>query len=215
MTKTQRDTYLVRPLEKPDIPTISRWFVDLDDLSAFDRSVRIPLSLDASEKAWSDAVGNDGSNGKYWFAIDDEENQTIGVIGLESVNLINGDAVLALCMAKSARNKGIGIRSAALVLDVAFQQLGLNRLTSYFRTDNDATRHLAKRAGFRQEGCMRQAWFVGGQHVDKIVVGILRQEWMERRMALAEELDTKTVVTFGRHSSRNWSWPPTDVGDDA
>ena len=215
MTKTKRDTYFVRPLENSDIPTITRWFVDLDDLSAFDRSMRIPLSLDASEKAWSDAVGNDGSNGKYWFAIDDEENQMIGVIGLESVNLINGDAVLALCMDKTARNKGVGIRSTALVLDVAFRQLGLNRLTSYFRADNDATRHLTKRAGFRQEGCMRQAWFAGGQLVDMIVVGILRQEWMEGRMVLAEELDTNTVVTFGRHSSRKWSWPPADVRDDA
>ena len=78
MTNTQRDTYYVRPLENSDIPTISRWFVDLDDLSAFDRCMRIPLSLDASEKAWSDAVGNDVSTGKYWFAIDDKENQTIG-----------------------------------------------------------------------------------------------------------------------------------------
>lgn len=215
MTNTQRDTYYVRPLEKSDIPTISRWFVDLDDLSAFDRCMRIPLSLDASEKAWSDAVGNDVSTGKYWFAIDDKENQTIGIIGLESVSLINGDAVLPVCIAKTARNKGVGIRSAALMLDIAFQQLGLNRLTSYYRADNEVTRYLTERAGFRQEGCMRQAWFAGGQHVDMIIVGILRQEWMERRKALAEELDTNTVVTFGRHSSGTWSWPPVDDRDDA
>jgi len=215
MTKTQRDTYFVRPLEKSDIPAISHWFVDLDDLSAFDRCMRIPLSLGATEKAWSDSIGNDGLNGKYWFAIDDKENQTIGIIGLESVSLINGDAVLPVCIAKAARNKGIGIRSAALMLDVAFQQLGLNRLTSYYRADNDVTRYLTERAGFRQEGCMRQAWFAGGRHVDMIIVGILRQEWMERRKTLAEELDTKTVVTFGRHSSGTWSWPPVDDRDDA
>ncbi|MCZ6592681.1 MAG: GNAT family protein [Alphaproteobacteria bacterium] len=215
MTKIKRDTYFVRPLEKSDIPTISHWFVDLDDLSAFDRCMRIPLSLGATEKAWSDSIGNDGLNGKYWFAIDDKENQTIGIIGLESVSLINGDAVLPVCMAKAARNKGIGIRSAALMLDIAFQQLGLNRLTSYYRADNDVTRYLTERAGFRQEGCMRQAWFAGGRHVDMIIVGILRQEWMERRKTLAEELDPKTVVTFGRHSSGTWSWPPVDDRDDA
>ena len=214
MSKTQRETYFVRPLENSDVPTISRWCEDLDDLSAFDRCMRIPLSRDASEKAWSDAVGNDGANGKYWFAIDDEENQTIGIIGLESVNLINGDAVLPVCMAKTARNKGIGIRSAALMLDVAFQQLGLNRLTSYYRADNEVTRYLTERAGFQQEGCMRQAWFAGGQHVDMIIVGILRQEWMERRKTLAKELDIDTVVTFGRHSSGTWSWPPRDDQND-
>ena len=215
MTNTQRDTYYVRPLENSDIPTISRWFVDLDDLSAFDRCMRIPLSLDASEKAWSDAVGNDVSTGKYWFAIDDKENQTIGIIGLESVSLINGDAVLPVCIAKTARNKGVGIRSAALMLDIAFLQLGLNRLTSYYRADNEVTRYLTERGGFRQEGCMRQAWFAGGQHVDMIIVGILRQEWRERRKALAEELNTKTVVTFGRHSSGTWAWPTVDERYDA
>jgi RimJ/RimL family protein N-acetyltransferase len=214
MTKTQRDTYFVRPLENSDIPTISSWFVDLDDLSTFDRCMRIPLSRDGSEKAWSDAVGNDGSNGKYWFAIEDKETQTIGIIGLESVNLINEDAVLAVCITNTVRNKGIGIRSAALIMDVSFQQLGLNRLTSYYRVDNEVTRYLTERAGFRQEGCMRQAWFAGGQHVDMIIVGILRQEWMERRKTLAKELDTNTVVTFGRHSSGTWSWPPVDDRDD-
>jgi RimJ/RimL family protein N-acetyltransferase len=188
--------------------------MDLDDLSMFDRCMRIPLSREASEKVWSDAVGNDNSNNKYWFAIDDEENHTVGIIGLESVNLINRDAVLPVCIADTARNKGIGIRSSALMLDIAFQQIGLNRLTSYYRADNDVTRYLTKRAGFRQEGCMRQAWFAGGRHVDMIIVGILRQEWMERRKTLAKELDTNTVVTFGRHSSGTWSWPPADDRDD-
>ncbi len=210
MTKTEPEKFFVRPVEKADAPVISRWFEDLEDLALFDRCNRIPLSLEATEDAWADAFGNDGKAGKYWFAIEDTAQMPVGIIGLENVSLVNGDAVLPVCIARSARNKGVGIRSTALVMDIAFRQLRLNRLTSYYRADNDVSRYLIDVAGFREEGCMRQAWFTNGHHVDMMVVGILRNEWMERRRKLASELDSKTIVTFGRDSSPMWSWPPYD-----
>ncbi len=206
MPKTEN--YFVRPLEKSDVVTITRWLEDLEDLSLFDRCARIPLNLEASEKVWADAFSSDVAAGKYWFAIEDGQSEPIGIVGLENVNHINGDAVLAVCISGQLRKKGIGIRTAALIMDVAFLQLGLNRLTSYYRADNDASRHLIERVGFQQEGCMRQAWFTNGRHVDMMTVGILRQEWMERKDTLARELDKKTVVKFGRHPSQAWTWPP-------
>lgn len=215
MARSTRKTYIIRPLEMSDIPTMSQWFTDLDELSLFDRSMRIPLSLEASEKSWSDSIGNSASKGKYWFAIVCNEDKLTGIVGLEDVSLVNGDAIIPMYIEKTARNRGLGIRSLAMVLDLAFRQLGLNRLTSYYRVDNGISRSLIERLGFREEGCMRQAWFAGGRYLDMIVIGILRQEWLERRQALAEELDCNTVVTFGRHSSGRWSWPPADVGSEA
>jgi len=98
MTENGKRLYLVRPLEKTDIPTFTRWFCDLEDLSAFDRSARIPLGLEASEKVWSDALGNDGKNGKYWFAIDDTDANTIGIVGLETAVSVLLDRLVRIAL---------------------------------------------------------------------------------------------------------------------
>jgi RimJ/RimL family protein N-acetyltransferase len=201
----------MRPLEGSDVSTIAQWFVDLDDLSLFDRALRAPLNLSSSEKAWSDALGNNDENGKYWFALIDETDSLVGISGIEGLSVINRDGVIPLFIRRGARNKGVGARALALMLDIAFIHLGLKRLTSYFRSDNAATRKLVERLGFRQEGCMRQAWFAKGQHLDMIVIGILRQEWMERRKELATELTANVTVTFGRESAGTWRWPPVQL----
>jgi len=211
MTEHGERLYLVRPLEKSDIPTLTRWFFDLEDLSTFDRSARIPISLEASEKTWSDALGNDRKNGKYWFAIDDAETNTIGIVGLESHSVINGDAVISLYIVGPERRRGVGVRTVALLSDVAFKQLGLHRITSYYHADNEGSRKLTARVGFEVEGRMRQAWFSGGQRADMVVVGLLKKDWFERRTALTSELDTDTIVSFGVIASPVWSWPLKDA----
>lgn len=208
MDNPRPETYFMRPLEGSDVSTIARWFVDLDDLSLFDRALRAPLNLSSSEKAWSDALGNNDEKGKYWFALIDEADDLVGISGIEGISVINRDGVIPLFIERGSRKKGVGCRALALMLDIAFIHLGLNRLTSYFRSDNDATRTLVERVGFRQEGCMQQAWFAKGQHLDMIVIGILRREWMERRKKLAVELDANVTVTFGRESAGTWRWPP-------
>ncbi len=214
MTRAKPTRFFVRPLEKADVPTLTQWFLDLDDLALFDRSMRIPLNREAADKSWVELLGNDSRSRNYWFAITCEQGNPIGIIGLESISVVNGDAIVPMCVDTAARNKGVGIRSLALVLDIAFRQLRLNRLTSFYRADNEASRSMTERAGFRQEGRMRQAWFAEGELFDMIAIGILREEWMQRRRTLAEELDRSTVVSFGRGTSGKWSWPPTETGKD-
>lgn len=214
MTRSKRTIYFVRPLEMTDLPAVTQWFLDLDDLALFDRSMRLPLGRQAAEKSWTESLGNDDRSGKSWFAITCEQDIPIGIIGLESVSVVNGDAVVPMCIERAVRNKGIGIRALALVLDIAFRQLGLVRVTSYYRADNEISRALTGRAGFSEEGRMRQAWFSGGERHDMIVIGLLRQEWLERRKTLARELGRDTVVTFGRDTSGRWSWPPAASGTE-
>ena len=207
MSDDDERIYRVRPLEKSDIGVLSAWFNDLDDLSVFDRTLRVPLGREASEAAWSDALGNDGKSGKYWFAIDDPTSKIGGIVGLENVSAINGDAVLPLYIDRPLRRQGVGVRAAALIADLAFRQLGLNRITSYFRADNEGSMRLTARVGFQVEGRLRQAWFSNGRRSDMIVVGLLKDDWMSRRAGLSAELVGKTAVGFGRAGSAGWRWP--------
>ena len=215
MTRSESASYCLRPLEKTDLPALTEWFSDLDDLCAFDRAARVPLNREATEKVWSQSLEGEGNDGSSWFAIDDDSREFVGAVGLEKISAINRDAVVPLYMAKSARRQGIGIRAVALMLDFAFDQLGLLRVTSYYRADNEASRSITERLGFRVEGRMRQAWFCKGRHFDMVVVGVLVDEWRERRVALAAELRPEIGVAFGRNPSTSWSWPPRDANAGA
>jgi len=200
--------FILRPLEKADLETVARWFHDVADLACFDRSSRVPLNLCATENTWGQSINFARENSKCWFAIVSETKEIIGIIGLEGFASPNRDAVLPLFIDKSVRRNGIGLRATALVMDFAFRQLGLHRVTSYYREDNVRTEELTQQIGFKIEGRMRQAWFAEGQNFDMIVVGLLRDEWETRRETLAQELGSKTTVAFCDTESPEWIWPP-------
>ncbi len=166
----------------------------------------MPIGTDVLSKSLA-VEDNNSSPDKHWFSIKDGNGNLAGIIGLEKISWVNRDAIVPMFMSKAFRGKGIGIRSVALLMDVAFRQLSLQQLTSYLRADNVASRSLTERAGFQQEGRIRQAWFSDGEHHDMLVVGILRHEWFARREVLARELHPRTVVTFGGDLSGDWSWP--------
>jgi RimJ/RimL family protein N-acetyltransferase len=201
-------SFSLRPLEKPDLTSITRWFQEVGDLALFDRHSRVPYDLATSERLWNMSDTPQDADDKCWFAITSEPTGVAGIIGLERISPVNRDAVIALYVDHAIRRQGIGIRASALILDFAFRQLGLNRVTSYYRKDNAGSRDLTNQAGFEVEGTMRQAWFSDGKFHDMIVVGLLAEHWNVRRDALADELGDKTVIAFGDGKSSGSKWPP-------
>lgn len=208
MSDKSDSVFKLRPLEKADLEVITPWFQDIEDLGRFDRTSRIPLNLAQTEDVWRDAFSVSGNSGKCWFVVESISGQVVGIVGLEAISLVNRDAIIAMFVEKSVRRLGLAIRATALVADFAFRQLGLNRLTSYYRQDNHISRDLVERLGCQVEGTMRQAWYADGTFHDMIVVGLLRQDWMNTRQTLAKSISSETVVIFGANGCPSWSWPP-------
>ncbi|WP_306111017.1 MULTISPECIES: GNAT family N-acetyltransferase [Roseovarius] len=201
-------SFSLRPLEKPDLTCITRWFQEVGDLALFDRHSRVPYDLATSERLWNMSDTPQNAYDNCWFAITSKPTGVAGIVGLERISPVNRDAVIALYVDHAIRRQGIGIRASALILDFAFRQLGLNRVTSFYRKDNAGSRDLTRQAGFEVEGTMRQAWFSDGKFHDMIVVGLLAEHWNTRRDALAEELGETTVIAFGDGKSSGSKWPP-------
>ncbi|MFY0312701.1 GNAT family N-acetyltransferase [Leisingera sp. D0M16] len=208
MPDRKSEGFQLRPLETADLATAADWLQNIADLARFDRSTRIPLTASGIEQAWG-PIGDAGANaGKCWFALTEEGGELCGIAGLENISAVNRDAVIAMLIEKSRRRQGIGIRAMALLLDFAFRQIGLNRVTSYYRADNTRSEQLTARAGFATEGRMRAAWFAEGRFFDMITVGLLREEWDASRKALAQELGASPRVSFRGAEADGWVWPP-------
>jgi len=199
----------MRPLSLEDMSVVGRWFEQIDDLTVFDRRAVLPVSAAATQTAWREVLLAPEPRDSYWFAIDDGAGQIVGLAGLQAINYIHGDAILPIYISKPARRRGVGVRSAGILLDLGFHQLRLTRITSYYRADNAASRQLIEICGFREEGRIRKGWFTRGRHVDVVVVGILASEWRARRRGVQERMQADTVLCFGCEADRGWPWPDT------
>jgi RimJ/RimL family protein N-acetyltransferase len=213
MPDQKRIHYWMRPMTADDIPVLAGWFENLDDLALFDRRSPLPLNAEATQSGWREALAESEPRACYWFTIDDEAGEAVGVAGLQDINLVHGDGVLPIYLAGPARQRGLGVRATAMLLDLAFDQLRLTRVTSFFREDNEASRRMTESAGFREEGRMRKAWFADGKRFDVVAIGILEKEWLGHRGDLASRLSTDTVVILGRTPWGARAWPPLPAED--
>ena len=95
----------------------------------------------------------------------------------------------------------------ALMLDLAFYQLRLHRITTYVHANNTPSADLVKRLGFTDEGCLREGYFFDGEYGDVNIIGLLSKEWGTSRGPLSDTLDSKVDVAFGRDTGSGWIWP--------
>ena len=79
----------------------------------------------------------------------------------------------------TAHGKGYGTETARLMLEYAFTSLGLHSVYLNVAAYNLAGRHAYQRAGFRESGRRRQAWRMGGQFWDAVIMDCLASEFME------------------------------------
>jgi RimJ/RimL family protein N-acetyltransferase len=75
--------------------------------------------------------------------------------------------------AEADRGKGFGSSAIALALDYAWNSLNLHRVWLTVFAGNDRAIAAYARAGFREEGLMRQAAFSGGQWHDVMMMAAL------------------------------------------
>jgi RimJ/RimL family protein N-acetyltransferase len=90
----------------------------------------------------------------------------------------------------SYRGKGYGSDALQLILRYAFRELNLYRVGLDITANNGPAIRACEKAGFQREGAMRRAVSRDGQHIDRILMGILRDEWLEQagRPAGQEEI---------------------------
>ena len=80
-----------------------------------------------------------------------------------------------------ARGRGVGRAAQVLGLDRAFDDLKLHKVFAEVMADNDAALKAQSGAGFRREGYLPGHVLKDGQPRDVVIVGILAEEWRQRR----------------------------------
>lgn len=84
--------------------------------------------------------------------------------------------------------RGAGTCMLAAFLDELFLSRGLRKLGAQVLAGNERSLRLHRKLGFRDEGVLRAHVVKGQEPCDAVVLGLLAQEWRQRRAGFAPEL---------------------------
>lgn len=112
------------------------------------------------------------------YVIVDKQTQTpIGVTSLNQIDLKNRNAECIIDIgAKDYWGKGYGNEALKLLLDYAFLEMNLHRVSLRVFSFNEKAIKLYEKIGFKHEGISRQFLFREGKWHDLVHMGILQEE---------------------------------------
>jgi ribosomal-protein-serine acetyltransferase len=103
-----------------------------------------------------------------------------GVVTYDYIDWSNRAALIGFWLGKSFQGKGIMTRTCSALIDLAFNELGLNRVEVSCALENRRCRLVPERLGFRQEGISRQREWLYDHFVDTVSYGMLASDWKNR-----------------------------------
>jgi diamine N-acetyltransferase len=164
------------PIDRKLVPLYQRWMSQFDMLRTLGAVPPQPLTLEA-ETAWFDASAT--STSVTVFTIYERGNwRPIGNLDLRAVDFRNRTAEFGIMIAESdCRGKGYGTEATRLALDYAFTALGLHNVMLAVVAFNLAAIRAYEKAGFREIGRRREAWWMGGKLWDVIYMDCLATEF--------------------------------------
>lgn len=109
------------------------------------------------------------------------DGERAGYLTLFGEHPTDGTAELSIWVAPPKQGEGVATESLRAGVDHAFGERGLQKLLVGALATNEASRAVVEDVGFVEEVRERERYFVGGEYVDRVVYGMLAEEWRTGR----------------------------------
>lgn len=96
-----------------------------------------------------------------------------GMCGLDEISPVRRSGNLGYWVRSDLTGRGLATRATRLVARFGFEQLDLQRIHLFHAVGNDASRRVAEKVGFVQEGRLRGHLEVHGERVDCLTYGMV------------------------------------------
>ena len=104
----------------------------------------------------------------------------VGGIELHTFDWLNRKTSIGYWLGEHYQGNGIVTEATRCMIDIAFNNLGLNRVEIRAAVNNYRSRAVPERLGFQSEGVIREAEWLSDHFVDHIVYGMLAAQWRSR-----------------------------------
>jgi RimJ/RimL family protein N-acetyltransferase len=166
----------LRPLEERDMPAYVAGVNDTEVGGMAGYSV--PMTVDHATAWLRQMTSPDGPRKGFFFAVCElGDDRFIGTTWLKELNLMHGNAELAIFMDRDHIGAGWGTEAQRVLLNFAFRSVGLERVYLTAFAGNTRAIRSYEKLGFRLEGHMRSAWRGVDGLEDGVLMAILRDEW--------------------------------------
>ena len=168
------DLIYLRKLESTDLDQTWTWINDPGIYLKI--GSQVPISKSAQQN-WFERV--DQSSDKIILAICLKEGDVhVGNVSLDSIENRHRTARLSIFIGDAAqRGKSLGTRALKLLANYAFDFLNLNKIWCKATAGDEQIVRFYEKLGFRMEGVLRRHEFIDGQYRDKMIFGLLRDEF--------------------------------------
>jgi ribosomal-protein-alanine N-acetyltransferase len=161
-------------------------FADCDDFAEWESVERVVRYFSISGKRDLDIVTKDFHDAlhdptRQWLTIIlKESNKPIGRVGITRIDRIcDSMDITLLYIVDDYQGRGLGIEAIKAVLEYAFKEQKMERVSLDYAVENEAAANLYNKLGFHKEGIMRNAGKRDGKYYDMQLCSILREEWEE------------------------------------
>lgn len=166
--------FKLRELEKNDISVINKWRNNPDIISSLGAPFRY-INQDVDEKWFDNYMINRGNSVRCAVLFNDN---LVGLVSLTSIDTLNRSAEFHIMIGDiSSQNKGAGSFATNEMLNHAFNNLNLHRISLSVLEDNTRAQHVYEKVGFKKEGVLRKVFFKNGIYVNAFIYSILKNEY--------------------------------------
>ncbi|MBK8901454.1 MAG: GNAT family N-acetyltransferase [Anaerolineaceae bacterium] len=166
---------LLRPFRREDMAR--QWEFENDpELWFWDGHTPAPAKLESLLAHYDE---NKNSENEVSFAIEIDKLY-VGHCGLHSFDQTNQTCELSVEIGdKGYWGKGYGREIVNLLLQYAFNHRHVNRVWLETHSENERAMRCYRACGFVEEGRLRQHLWLDGRYVDRVIMGILREDYLQ------------------------------------
>jgi len=169
----------IRRVEESDLEIIYLWYQDPEFVSFFS-----PESVFITRSQIKDFLANTirthiENSVRIDFVVENREGVPVGLADLTAISYHSQHATFSVGIDKKYQDRGYGIESMTLILDFAFRELNLIKVSAHIYKENEKAMDQAIRFGFKQEGILRRETFFRGNFHDLVYLSLLKEEFYQ------------------------------------
>ena len=165
----------LRELSREDIPIVNRWRRDPVVADGIGAPARF-IGLDVDLKWHEDYLSRRGSEVRCAVCLGDS-GQLVGMVSLTRIDYVNRNAEYnAMVGERASQNRGIGTAATRAMVRHGFFDLNLHRIYVSIVRENISSIRMCEKAGFREEGTIRDGAYKNGRYHDLVLMGVLDSE---------------------------------------
>ncbi len=111
-----------------------------------------------------------------WVMVRKSDHQPIGTCGFHKWDKRCFRAEIGYDLSPSCWGQGYMTESLRAVISNGFEQMGLHRIEALVYVENDRSIQLLQRLGFKQEGVLRDYFYLDGEFYDHYLFALLQNE---------------------------------------